>query len=70
MSKCPRYMKIDTEHTGCNQSIMLNISIKRWAFPFLAMQVFWKRVIIKPIILKPFLCLYFGMRMLLVGGRV
>ena len=64
MAKIPFYMKIETT-TNNNKNLLLNIKIKKWAMPFFVGKTFWQNVEIRPLILKPFLCLYFSIKAVL-----
>ncbi len=67
MAKLPYWAKSISFKLKNGQPI-LSIKIKRWAMPILAIKTFWKELKVKPVIFKPFLAFYFGVKFLFVGG--
>jgi hypothetical protein len=67
MVKAPYYIKKSKVKLK-NGQLYYNFTIRKWALPILAIKTFWKQAKVKPVILKPFLAFYFGVKMLFAGG--
>ena len=67
MAKAPYYIKKSSIECQ-NGQLYYNFTFRKWAMPIFAITTFWKRVEVKPVILKPFLAFYFGIKILFVSG--
>ena len=62
MAKLPTGVKVNIIKNTGGQSILCNITITRSGLFFIAWREFWKNLSVKPIILKPFMCLWFSIK--------